>query len=91
MTELIASGTSYAASSDVTVTAGTPVSFFIHTGTGSAAGVSYQLQHKNAAGGYQTIFTLTPANINEFGTIGGAGVFRILRDASAQASSFEQG
>ncbi len=90
MTELIASGTTYAASSDVTVVAGTPASFFIHF-TGSAGGVAYHLQHKNAAAGYQTIFTYTPDNINEYGTIIGAGVYRFTREPGANASSLEQG
>lgn len=90
MAELIASGTGYAASADVTVTAGTPVSFFIHF-TGQSKEIAYQLQHKTAAATYQTIFTLTPENINEFGTISGAGVFRLTRNPGANASSLEQG
>jgi hypothetical protein len=88
MSEAIASGTSYAASSDITVTGGTPKSFYIHF-TGSAIGVEYQLQHKSAGGAYQTLITLTPANITQFGTVSGAGVFRAIRNAGSNASSLD--
>lgn len=78
MSEAIPSGSVYAASADITVTGGTPKSFYIHY-TGSAEGIAYDLQHKSAGAAYQTIERLTPANINERGTIGGAGVFRVIR------------
>lgn len=78
MSEAIASGSVYAASSDITVTGGTPKSFYIHF-TGSSEGIAYDLQHKSAGAVYKTIARLTPANINDQGTINGAGVFRVIR------------
>lgn len=87
-TELIASGASYAASSDFTVTAGIPRSLFIHSAAGGAD-IAYKLFHKSSASAYQHIETLTPRNINDVGTITGAGVFKAERIAGANASSLE--
>jgi hypothetical protein len=89
MAALISSGTSYAASSDFTVVAGVPNSLFIHF-TGSGQGISYQLQHKDAGGAYKTVATLTPQNIEQLGTIYGVGVFRVIRDPGANASSMDK-
>jgi hypothetical protein len=88
-TELIASGTSYAASADITLTAGTPVTLKIYY-TGSDSDVAYDLQEKSSASAYQTIKRLHPGNIVQEGTLCGSGVFRVLRVPGANASSIEK-
>lgn len=88
-TELLASGTTQANATEVTLTAGTPVTVTIHY-TGRSDGVAYAVYHKNAAGSaYQFLFTLTPANNVEKGTFSGSGTYRFTRQASANASSLE--
>jgi len=89
-TELLASGTTRAAATEVTLTAGTPVTLTIHF-TGSSQGVAYEIAHKNAAGtAYQHLYTLTPDNQLEKGTLCGSGVYRATRVQSANASSLER-
>lgn len=88
-TELIASGKSYAASSDITLTAGTPVTLKIYF-TAAGNDIAYHLDQKSSAGAYQTILTLTPENIVEKGTLCGSGVFRVTRVPSGSASSIEK-
>jgi len=88
-TELIASGTSYAASADITLTAGTPVTLKIYF-TGLDNGIAYDLQQKSSAGAYQSILRLHPGNIMEKGTLSGSGVFRVIRHPGANASSIEK-
>jgi len=88
-TALISSGTTYAASSDITLTAGTPVTLKIYF-TGSGQGIAYHLQQKSSGAVYQTVETLTPENIMQKGVLNGAGVYRVTREPGANASSIEQ-
>jgi hypothetical protein len=87
--ELIASGTSYAASADIVLTAGTPVTLKIYF-TGKDDGIAYDLQQKSSAGVYQNILRLHPGNIVKKGTLCGSGTYRVLRVPGANASSFEK-
>ncbi len=88
MSEAIASGTSYAASSDITVVAGTPKSLYIHF-TGLSGGIAYDLQHKSSGGAYQNIARLTPETIGSLGILSRAGVFRVIRVPGSYASSID--
>lgn len=88
-TALISSGSTYAASSDVTVTAGTPITLKIYF-TGLDNGIAYDWQQKSSGGAYQTVMRLTPGNIMEKGLWQGAGVYRAIRVPGANASSLEQ-
>jgi hypothetical protein len=87
--ELIASGTSYAASADIVVTAGTPVTLSIYY-TGNDSDIAYDLQQKSSAGVYQSRIRLHPGNIVKEGTLCGSGTYRVLRVPGANASSFEK-
>lgn len=87
-TELIASGTTYAASADFTVTAGTPRTLHIHSAAGGVD-IAYDLYQKSSAAAYQHIERLTMRNIVEKGTLFGAGVFQCRRVPGANASSLE--
>jgi hypothetical protein len=89
-TEILASGTTRAAATEIALTAGTPVTLTIHF-TGSSQGVAYEIAHKNAAGNaYQNMFTLTPDNQWACGTLRGSGTYRATRVQSANASSLER-
>jgi hypothetical protein len=84
MAELIAFGNTSATSSDFTVVAGTPKSLYIKPEDAVVNGDAlFLLQHKDSGGTYTTIANLTPQNITQFGTITGAGTFRVVRQPSA--------
>lgn len=89
-TELLASGNTEADATEITLTPGTPVTLTIHF-TGKARGIAYKIFHKNAAGSaYQHVFTLTPRNQAEMGTLSGSGVYKPVRQQCANASSLER-
>ena len=86
-TELIASGSTYAASADFTVTAGTPLALKIYAT--NYTGVVYDLYMKSSGAVYQKIFQLTPANIQDFGLIVAGGTYQVRRQAGSSNSSIE--
>lgn len=88
-TELLASGTTKANATEVALTAGTPVTLTIHY-TGSSQGIAYLIQHKSAAGAYMPLYTLTPDNQLQMGTLCGSGTYLATRMQGPNASSLER-
>jgi hypothetical protein len=92
MSELIAAGTSYAASADFTVLAGDPTSLFIKPASGNAVapgGVQYWVQHKTSDGLYNTVLVLDASNITEKGTLWMPGTFRVLRQPASASTGMD--
>jgi hypothetical protein len=89
MAVVLASGTSAADSSDITVTAGVPVTVFLSTATSVPvpSDVQCDVKVKAAGGTYHTVGQLTgarPALV-----IDGPGVYRVSRTSASSAVAVE--
>lgn len=88
--ELLASGTTEASTSDITVTAGVPVTVFLKAAAGAnvARGSRAVLQIKSAGGAYFTVGELTRHRPQV--VIDGPGTYRVTRLAADTAFGIDQ-
>lgn len=90
-TEILAAGTAAADSTDVTVTAGIPVTVFLKAGTSApiASDADFDVKLKSVGSTYHTIGKLTGKNPAV--VIDGPGTYRISRLSASSAVGVDQG
>lgn len=89
-TEILASGTAAGGSTDVAVTAGTPVTIFLKVATDVPvpSQADCDVQQKDSGGKYHTIGKLTGREPSK--VITGPGTFRVYRNACSEAFGAEK-